>query len=258
MSDPLSLAALPPIVLLDLDWQQPGRRELAERIIAALAVLGKDVSTTRDGQLPADRPIDLVISERPTALAELALRLAPAGGSIGLIVLGQPDAQADAQLPLDFSDRELLLACRLVGEIVALRRRSHDVERNSHELARLAAADPLTGLANRRAWDAEAPDRLGRALSAGQAVCLAIFDVDRFKEVNYVHGYSVGDAVLAAIGTSWAASCGRSICWPGLVETNSPPCWSAPSTRPAPWRLSTGCDRQRASGWRPSSGSSYR
>jgi len=107
-------------------------------------------------------------------------------------------------LPLDFTDRELLLACRLVLEIVLLRRRSRDEKRNSHELARLAAADPLTGLANRRAWDSEAPERCRRARAAGQAICLAIFDVDRFKAVNDLRGYTSGDAVLAAMGRELA------------------------------------------------------
>ena len=37
-------------------------------------------------------------------------------------------------------------------------------------------------------------------MAVGQAACLAIFDVDQFKEVNYVQGYSAGDAALAAIG----------------------------------------------------------
>jgi diguanylate cyclase (GGDEF)-like protein len=206
MSEPgLTVASLPAMVAVDLAWQQPGRSELAERIARALAALTQPICTTR-AELPPDRPIDLVISERPSALADLGLQADVSAGCVGLIVLGTPAPKADAQLPLDFTDRELLLACRLVGEIVALRRRSHDVERNSHELARLAAADPLTGLANRRAWDAEAPDRLRRARLAGQAVCLAIFDVDRFKAVNGGHGYAAGDAALAAVGRELAGA----------------------------------------------------
>ncbi len=205
MPDSLSPAVLsPPAILADLDWQQPGRRELAERIVRTLSVLSTEVRTTQDGP-PPDRPIDLVISERPAALADLGLETGVSADRIGLIVVGQPAAKADANLPLDFTDRELLLACRLVGQIVALRRRSFEVERSSHELARLAAADPLTGLANRRAWETEAPDRCRRALSTGQAVCLAIFDVDRFKAVNDVQGYSAGDAALAAIASELEA-----------------------------------------------------
>jgi diguanylate cyclase (GGDEF)-like protein len=207
-------------VLVDLDWQQPGRHDLADRITRTLSALAARVSTTRD-ELPRETSVDLVISDRPRALAELGLFTSDAVKSdtaepapqsdisaprAGLIVLGQPAPRADAQLPLDFTDRELLLACRLVGEIVLLRRRSREEKRNSHELARLAAADPLTGLGNRRAWDLEAPDRCRRAHSGGLAICLAIFDVDRFKAVNDERGYTTGDAVLAAIGRELAAA----------------------------------------------------
>jgi diguanylate cyclase (GGDEF)-like protein len=198
---------LPPTGIVDLDWRQPGRHELAERITRALAVLGARITTTHDAP-PVDGPVDLVISERPEALAELDVLERNAGSDIahrvGLIVLGQPAATADANLPLDFTDRELLLACRLVVEIVRLSRRSVDVERNSHELARLAAADPLTGLANRRAWEREAPARCCRARAAGQAICLAIFDVDRFKAVNDERGYATGDEALSAIARELA------------------------------------------------------
>jgi diguanylate cyclase (GGDEF)-like protein len=216
MSDPLPHAAYATRTLLvDLDWQQPGRHELAERIMHALAAPGFRVTTT-EGELPPAESIDLVISERPTALADLGLiesgtvKPGPesdlAAARFGLIVLGQPAPKAEATLPLDFTDRELLLASRLVVEIVRLRRRSLDVERDSHELARLAAADPLTGLANRRTWDREAADRCRRALSAGQPICLAIFDVDRFKAVNDERGYTTGDDALAAIGRELATA----------------------------------------------------
>src|SRR5580704_4629468 len=160
MADPgLPVAPRPAVVVVDLAWQQPGRSELAERIARALAALSQEIWTTRQ-QLPPDRPVDLVISERPSALCELGPQRDVSAGCVGLILLGAAAPKADAQLPLDFADRELLLACRLVGEIVTLRRRSRDVERSSHELARLAAADPLTGLANRRTWDTEAAERM--------------------------------------------------------------------------------------------------
>jgi diguanylate cyclase (GGDEF)-like protein/PAS domain S-box-containing protein len=58
-----------------------------------------------------------------------------------------------------------------------------------------ASTDPLTGLANRRAAEAE----LRRALSAGGPVSVVLFDVDHFKKVNDTFGHDVGDAVLVAV-----------------------------------------------------------
>jgi diguanylate cyclase (GGDEF)-like protein len=53
-------------------------------------------------------------------------------------------------------------------------------------------------LANRRAWD-DACERLTRDVATrGEALCVAIVDLDEFKRVNDVHGHTVGDAVLRA------------------------------------------------------------
>jgi diguanylate cyclase (GGDEF)-like protein len=54
-----------------------------------------------------------------------------------------------------------------------------------------ASVDPLTGLRNRRAFDAELAERLG----AG-TVALLLFDLDHFKQVNDTHGHPAGDEVL--------------------------------------------------------------
>lgn len=59
-------------------------------------------------------------------------------------------------------------------------------------LARDAATDALTGLANRRAFDDALKVQLGQA-GAG---CLALFDLDHFKSVNDRYGHRTGDAVL--------------------------------------------------------------
>lgn len=62
------------------------------------------------------------------------------------------------------------------------------------ELARAAATDPLTGLANRRVFDAA----LDRMLASGGPGCVAIFDLDHFKAVNDRFGHEGGDRVLRA------------------------------------------------------------
>jgi diguanylate cyclase (GGDEF)-like protein len=57
--------------------------------------------------------------------------------------------------------------------------------------------DPLTGVANRRAFfdRAEATLRLARA--EGRVATLLLFDLDRFKEINDTFGHQVGDNVLS-------------------------------------------------------------
>lgn len=75
------------------------------------------------------------------------------------------------------------------------------------ELDRLAATDPLTGLANRRALTARLEGEVDRARRHGHALSLAILDLDHFKVVNDTLGHQAGDAVLAAVGRSLAATC---------------------------------------------------
>ena len=72
-------------------------------------------------------------------------------------------------------------------------------------LERLAASDPLTGLANRRRWDDELGRALAQAARHGRAVSIAAIDLDRFKAVNDAHGHQYGDRVLHAAAEAWTA-----------------------------------------------------
>ncbi|MFV0624527.1 diguanylate cyclase [Sphingomonas sp. ac-8] len=66
-----------------------------------------------------------------------------------------------------------------------------------------ARCDPLTGLANRRAF-AEAFER-----AAGTTRVMAICDVDHFKAINDRFGHGVGDSVLKGIAASLQAAFGE-------------------------------------------------
>lgn len=64
------------------------------------------------------------------------------------------------------------------------------------ELRRAVVTDPLTGLANRRAFVEALDAHVGQKRSG----CLAIIDIDHFKQVNDRHGHAAGDRVLQAFG----------------------------------------------------------
>jgi diguanylate cyclase (GGDEF)-like protein len=67
-----------------------------------------------------------------------------------------------------------------------------------------AATDPLTGVANRRAWEAEANRSLAHAVRTGEPLSVAILDLDDFKEVNDRLGHSAGDDLLRDLTSGWA------------------------------------------------------
>lgn len=67
---------------------------------------------------------------------------------------------------------------------------------------REAYTDPLTGLPNRRAFDAHFGPAIDRADRFDEPVALVVCDVDEFKAVNDRHGHQIGDAVLQALGAT--------------------------------------------------------
>lgn len=72
---------------------------------------------------------------------------------------------------------------------------ANDIGQQRARLEHLTLTDPLTGLANRRHLDME----LKRALALtgrGIQACLALIDLDRFKELNDSAGHLAGDEAL--------------------------------------------------------------
>lgn len=70
---------------------------------------------------------------------------------------------------------------------------------NAH-LEELASIDPLSGLANRRSFDARLATEWTRAGEACRPVALLMIDVDHFKLFNDGYGHVQGDACLRQIG----------------------------------------------------------
>lgn len=74
------------------------------------------------------------------------------------------------------------------------------------EVVRLSVTDPLTGLANRRAFLAELDQEVTRAQRQQHRLSLLSIDLDHFKDVNDRFGHAAGDASLRALGRLLAAS----------------------------------------------------
>ena len=80
------------------------------------------------------------------------------------------------------------------------------------ELRQEANTDKLSGLLNRRGFEAEATAALERCRAEGAPACLLIADLDDFKAINDTHGHSVGDQVIDLFGRQIAlAAAGRGI-----------------------------------------------
>ena len=73
------------------------------------------------------------------------------------------------------------------------------LQQSLDEARRKAEVDHLTGLPNRRAFDATLERELAAAQERGEPMCVAFVDVDHFKRVNDLHGHEAGDRVLKAV-----------------------------------------------------------
>ncbi len=63
----------------------------------------------------------------------------------------------------------------------------------------LAATDPLTHCLNRRSMLTATEELRARAAQRGDAVVYCMVDVDKFKQINDMHGHAAGDAVLVML-----------------------------------------------------------
>jgi diguanylate cyclase (GGDEF)-like protein/PAS domain S-box-containing protein len=88
--------------------------------------------------------------------------------------------------------REFILVMRDVTERQALRLR----------LEQEAVTDPLTGLANRRAFDNAVEREWARAVRSNSEMSLILLDLDGFKTFNDRYGHAAGDDALRRVAAA--------------------------------------------------------
>lgn len=67
------------------------------------------------------------------------------------------------------------------------------------ELRRLATSDPLTGMPNRRHFEASSAQIIAAKEAGSRSVAVLMLDVDHFKKINDTHGHPAGDEVLKVV-----------------------------------------------------------
>jgi diguanylate cyclase (GGDEF)-like protein len=67
------------------------------------------------------------------------------------------------------------------------------------KLCELSLKDPLTGLSNRRSFQAVLSREIEVVARSGEPALLLMLDIDHFKNVNDSYGHPAGDAVLQAV-----------------------------------------------------------
>jgi len=93
------------------------------------------------------------------------------------------------------------VAERQAEEISANKALQREIEQLREHVARAeneARTDPLTGAANRGAFDEELARRCELAGAGRETFALVFADIDHFKQINDTYGHPVGDRVLTA------------------------------------------------------------
>ncbi len=101
-------------------------------------------------------------------------------------------------------DSLLTVVVAIIGMMLALGASTYAIDlqstRGTAERFRyLSLHDPLTGLPNRVALGEHIQEMISRQKNDAPGIAVLSFDLDRFKDVNDVHGHAAGDAVLRGV-----------------------------------------------------------
>lgn len=157
--------------------------------------------------------VDLGQSEMAGVATFLKLKAAPQTAEIPVIMVtaankSAPLIDALAQEDIDYVTRpvEQLELLARVKKTLQLKK---EIEQRQELVQELAAAnkrvqdatliDPLTGLANRRAFDDFLEREWRRCRRQQQNITLCLMDIDFFKSYNKNYGHSQGDACLKKV-----------------------------------------------------------
>jgi diguanylate cyclase (GGDEF)-like protein len=127
-----------------------------------------------------------VASGRPSSL--LYQPLLNGSTRLGVLVIGWP-----GELPA--AGPRATVAALLAHEVAGVIARADVMD----DLTDEAQTDGLTGLPNRRSWEAH----LTRIAGHGEPLAIAILDLDHFKEFNDSYGHPAGDRLLKETAAAW-------------------------------------------------------
>lgn len=136
-----------------------------------------------------------------TAMACLLVAVLALGGytAVCRFISGATDGTVPIDALVNFIGGALIFGAVLLSRLTA-----DDVLKVA-DLETAAFTDTLTGLPNRRSFDATFPRLIEIATRRRQPLSLLMLDIDHFKRVNDAHGHEWGDEVLRHLGTELAA-----------------------------------------------------
>jgi len=107
-----------------------------------------------------------------------------------------PRQKEDENSLIDFLRNLELVATHIRGQNRQLMRMLHESKDKAQKMHELAVKDSLTGLYNRRYFDACIVKSAEQMAETGDHLSLLLLDCDNFKRVNDDYGHATGDRIL--------------------------------------------------------------
>ncbi len=125
--------------------------------------------------------------------------------------IGAPGARASIMIVVMQAFLAMGISMTMPTSVGRVRRLTAEarLQRAWQEMQRLAEADGLTGVANRRRFDSALAAEWSRAKRHRSPLALLLIDADHFKAYNDHYGHLAGDACLRAIAQAVAGVPGR-------------------------------------------------
>jgi two-component system cell cycle response regulator len=154
------------------------------QITWALLIVGAVAELTNDGADPSTQRASRGLSVWVTTVGVVVL--------LGLIVLLSDGLGVDL----------VAVIAALVGFLIVVTRLHvslADRQQLAGQMQSMAETDALTGIPNRRVFDARLTATAERAAQRGETVGVVTIDIDRFKAINDGYGHPLGDLVLQQV-----------------------------------------------------------
>lgn len=103
------------------------------------------------------------------------------------------------RMPVESRD-ELGKMAEGINELMDYVEEKHEQEKNAQQKLQMQAdSDPLTGVMNKRAFEAYAREKVEYAAEHGEQIIFGFLDVDDFKRFNTDYGHQQGDEILCYV-----------------------------------------------------------